>query len=509
MKNLFTLFIFAGLIYVINLSGFTSEQFNKDQTSFSSPGGTADIEIKVLYAKGSVPIKKGMPDTLGINLRRNSPSPDLNLRIRVRIFNTGYETNIYLNPCNFIDTLLQVPIPIKTTVQDNRIVVEALPGSKDHQTDYQTDQSLLLIDTIYSTMEYCQNITYDTYNYADPCLPDTAGFGFTGRKGSFVAGFTNLDSLPFLINSVEQKFFDSIGGGGYPYNIVIHADDGFGKPGALLYKSPNLTTPAGTGSAVTLPPYPIDTAVTIAGGNRFYIGYRQTSNNNIKAAYQNEDPIRDNSFFFTTDTVSAFWWDFSDSLRTNRLDISPIVSNSELKITYIMEGFYNSAADNLNMSDTLTVFLRNSTSPYAIIDSAKGKIDSINFVKIFPMNNAVTGSYYVTVKHRNTIETWSNVAVSFTKGGKTSYSFITAATQAYGNNMTQVKISPVRYAAYSGDVTQDGFVDLSDVTDIFNDAFSYTSGYKVTDITGNDDTDLSDIVICMNNASLSVSKITP
>jgi hypothetical protein len=126
MKNLFTLIIFAGLIYVINLSGFTSEQFNKDQTSFSSPGGTADIEIKVLYAKGSVPIKKGMPDTLGINLRRNSPSPDLNLRIRVRIFNTGYETNIYLNPCNFIDTLLQVPIPIKTTVQDNRIVVEAL-----------------------------------------------------------------------------------------------------------------------------------------------------------------------------------------------------------------------------------------------------------------------------------------------------------------------------------------------------------------------------------------------
>lgn len=503
MKNLFSLFIFAGLIYIINLSGFTSEQTNKDQTKFSTSRGTADIEIKVLYAKGNVPIKKGMPDTLGIYLVRSPSAPDLSLRIRVRIFDTGFETNIDLFPCNFIDTLLLVPIPVKTTVQDNRIVVEALPGSKD-QPHYQD-----MIDSVYDSNEYCQNITYDTYNYADPCVPDTAGFGFTGRKGNFVAGFTNNDSLPVLVNSVGRKFFDSVGGGGYPYNIVIYGDNGFGKPGALLYKSANLTTPAGTGSTVTLSPYPVDSVVTIAAGGRFYVGYRQISNSNIKAAYQNEVPVRTKSFFFNLSDTGTVWFDFSDSLKNYRPDISPVISNSEMKLTYIMQGFYNSAADKLNMKDTLTVFLRNSSSPFAIMDSAKGKIDSVGFDKIFPMNKAATGSYYIAVKHRNTIETWSKLPVSFTNGGKTAYSFITAAAQAYGNNMSLVKASPVRYAAYSGDVNQDGIVDASDLITINNDAVLFTTGYKVTDITGNNVTDLSDIVLCMNNSSIFVSKITP
>ncbi|MEZ4821021.1 MAG: hypothetical protein R2942_00915 [Ignavibacteria bacterium] len=72
-----------------------------------------------------------------------------------------------------------------------------------------------------------------------------------------------------------------------------------------------------------------------------------------------------------------------------------------------------------------------------------------------------------------------------------------------------VKASPVRYAAYSGDVNQDGIVDASDLININNDAVLFTTGYKVTDITGNNVTDLSDIVLCMNNSSIFVSKITP
>ena len=492
----------SGFIYLIYLSGFTStNQFKRNKSIFNQSEIATDVQIKVLYATGKIPIKKGMPDTLTINLTRLL-STSINLRVRIQIFNTGYDTSYNLFPALFSDTLIRHKLPKYTNTLDNRIVVEALPGSA-------LDDDMALADTVYDSKEYCQNITFDTYNYADPCLNAAGGFGFPGRKGNVVAGFRNKDSLPVIINSVEQKFFDSVGGGGVPYNIVIYSDNGSGKPGSLLYKSPNLTTPAGTGFPVSVKPYQIDTLISIAAGNRFYIGYRQTSVSSIKAAYQNEVPIRNKTFFFTSTDTGNVWYDFRDSAKNNRIDIAPIISNSELKINYIMQGFYNTSTNRLNMKDTITVFLRNAASPYAIVDSAKGKIDSVNFVKSFAMNKAGSGSYYIAVKHRNTIETWSAGPVSFTNGGKTSYSFITAASQAYGSNMIQVNISPSRYAAYSGDPNRDGFVNTSDVLLTYNASSVFATGYVITDINGDSTVDLTDVIFCFNNSTNFVAKITP
>ena len=61
---------------------------------------------------------------------------------------------------------------------------------------------------------------------------------------------------------------------------------------------------------------------------------------------------------------------------------------------------------------------------------------------------------------------------------------------------------PVRYAMYSGDVNNDGTVDLSDVLKINNDAGVFTSGYVVSDLTGNSIIDLSDVVLAQNNSSV-------
>lgn len=502
MKRLFPLILISGFIYLIYLSGFTgTNQFKSNKSILNRSEIATDVQIKVLYATGKIPIKKGMPDTLTINLTRLL-NTSMNLRVRIQIFNTGYDTSYNLFPALFSDTLIRHKLPKYTNTLDNRIVVEALPGSA-------LDDDIALVDTVYDSKEYCQNITFDTYNYADPCLNAAGGFGFPGRKGNVVAGFRNKDSLPVIINSVEQKFFDSVGGGGVPYNIVIYSDNGSGKPGSLLYKSPNLTTPAGTGFPVSVKPYQIDTLISVAAGNRFYIGYRQTSVSSIKAAYQNEVPIRNKTFFFTSTDTGNVWYDFRDSTKNNRIDIAPIISNSELKINYIMQGFYNTSTNRLNMKDTISVFLRNASSPYAIVDSAKGKIDSVNFVKSFAMNKAGSGSYYIAIKHRNTIESWSAVPVSFTNGGKTSYSFITAASQAYGSNMIQVNISPSRYAGYSGDVNQDGTVDLSDIVICFNDASAFVTGYVKSDVTGDNITSLSDVLISYNNSASFISKITP
>ena len=58
------------------------------------------------------------------------------------------------------------------------------------------------------------------------------------------------------------------------------------------------------------------------------------------------------------------------------------------------------------IKDTVTVLLKNTSSPFATVDSAKIFLDSLGngTVKFL---NAPTGSYYIALKHRNHLETWS------------------------------------------------------------------------------------------------------
>ncbi len=65
------------------------------------------------------------------------------------------------------------------------------------------------------------------------------------------------------------------------------------------------------------------------------------------------------------------------------------------------------------------------------------------------------------------------------------------------------------FAIFSGDVNQDGAVDLSDLSLIDNDVFNFASGYVITDINGDNVTDLADYSLADNNAANFVVKILP
>jgi len=180
-----------------------------------------------------------------------------------------------------------------------------------------------------------------------------------------------------------------------------------------------------------------------------------------------------------------------------------------LDVSVIMEGFYDPSANNMRLSDIATAYFRNSTSPYAIVDSSTALINATTFTGSFLMDNAPTGTYYIVVKHRNTIETWSAGTISYTQPSTVSYNFTSAASQAFGNNMIQVDASPVRFGIYSGDVTQDGIVDGSDGALIDNDAFNFVTGYVNTDVTGDGIVDGSDGAIVDNNAFNFVGVVRP
>ncbi|MEO8211138.1 MAG: hypothetical protein ABI840_11320, partial [bacterium] len=151
-----------------------------------------------------------------------------------------------------------------------------------------------------------------------------------------------------------------------------------------------------------------------------------------------------------------------------------------LNIPIFLEGFYNSLT-NAMVSDTVKVYLRNTTIPYALVDSSKSVLSSSG-IGTFNFSNISNGtSYYIIIKHRNSIETWSSAGNIFTSGTLT-YDFTTAANKAYGNNQIQIDNSPVRFGIYSGDVNQDGVVDVTDASLIDNDLYNFASGYVATDL---------------------------
>ncbi len=167
-------------------------------------------------------------------------------------------------------------------------------------------------------------------------------------------------------------------------------------------------------------------------------------------------------------------------------------------ITAILEGEFNLASGKLNMRDTITAFLRNIQAPYAIVDSANAVVDSLIFTAGFRFYNAPAGSYYIVLKHRNGIETWSKSGGEvFTRGTALSYDFSSAQSQAYGNNL---KLKGTKYCIFSGDVNHDEIIDLADLILIYNDASSFAAGYLITDLTGDKLADLSDMTIAYNNS---------
>ena len=184
---------------------------------------------------------------------------------------------------------------------------------------------------------------------------------------------------------------------------------------------------------------------------------------------------------------------------------SPTAVASQLKV--IIEGFYNTSTTRLNIRDTVRAYLRNITSPFAVVDSAKSIIDSVNYTGSYLFANAPSGTYYIQLKHRNALETWSKSGgQSYTPGSALVYDFTDSLTKAYGSNMIQ---KGTKFCIYSGDVLQEGFIDGSDGVIVDNHAANFETGYVVSDVNGDRFVDGSDALIVDNNAANFVSAVVP
>ncbi len=174
----------------------------------------------------------------------------------------------------------------------------------------------------------------------------------------------------------------------------------------------------------------------------------------------------------------------------------------QLALTAMVEGFCNGT----NMvSDTVTVELRSSSAPYNLVEQKKMLLNTSGYGTTSFTSLLESASYYLVVKHRNSIETWSASPQSFFSG-LMYYDFTTAQNKAYGNNLVQ---KGSKWCIYSGDVNQDNFIDGSDVAASYNDSNLGVIGYVPTDLNGDDFVDGSDVSSAFNNSNSGIGASYP
>jgi len=179
-----------------------------------------------------------------------------------------------------------------------------------------------------------------------------------------------------------------------------------------------------------------------------------------------------------------------------------IYENSKLKKVWGENAVYFDS----DTADLITVELRDTADfSQKFISPNNTSIDTNGFIKM-KVRVSLNQQYYIVLKHRNHIETWSAVPIVFSNDS-IYYDFTTLGNNAYGNNMKQIESG--KFALFVGDVNQDGVVDITDLVDMDIDLTNGSSGYIVYDLNGDGVVDISDLVTIDQNLTNGEMVITP
>jgi len=203
------------------------------------------------------------------------------------------------------------------------------------------------------------------------------------------------------------------------------------------------------------------------------------------------------------------------------ISLPPATKNLNFKV--FLEGLYNAESGLLvktqgsatgettydmfagNVADTLSIALAETTAPFNTVYSIHGvPLHTDGSIALSSVPGTLSGTYYIIVRHRNHVETWSQ-AVSL-GGAVTNYDFTTDVAKAWGSNLKQMGSA---YCLFAGDSNGDQYVDVVDVGLVFNKNLDGSFGYQIEDLNGDGFIDVLDVGIVFNNNLLGAGQNTP
>ena len=207
----------------------------------------------------------------------------------------------------------------------------------------------------------------------------------------------------------------------------------------------------------------------------------------------------------------------------------------KLNITTMLQEYYSSGTGVMNQTqgidwntgnlsnnfagiivDTLSILLRETNvndhnKPCTIDTAFYGlNIDVNGAITPIAIPATITGYHYIVIKHRNSIETWSD-SVDFSTN-TINYNFHTHISQFALDGGMYIDESNLAYI-WGGDVNQNGNLESEDATSIYSAAISIdervNNGYVINDVDGNGNIDSQDYGLAYSNALIGANIINP
>lgn len=185
-----------------------------------------------------------------------------------------------------------------------------------------------------------------------------------------------------------------------------------------------------------------------------------------------------------------------------------ITTGITINVKLYIEGFYLSGgmmravvnpAGLPTLCDTVVLAVREAAFSYEAVQTFKSTINTNGEGSFIFPSELLGGTYYISIHHRNALETWSSSPITIT-GAVTNYIFSDAISKAMGNNMSDM--GDGRFALFSGDVNQDGSIEVIDMQTIQNGSQVNASGYLPEDLNGDGIVESSDFSLIENNMNV-------
>lgn len=255
------------------------------QIKLNFPRFSKDLEVNSVFSLGKLPVPAGNIDSMKAIVRNAGKYKIDSILMYVRsqgankLLDSFYIRNIDVNETRYI--VFNGLSPDKLGLDTVSLIV----SSDDNA-----------LNNIKSSYRLANENLYSYRNTNAQVAP--GGIGFNGATGDFVAKFSS--NTPKILNQVSVNF----GALGRSYRMGIWAADGpNGTPGTILYMSDSLI------SADPFTVLPVFPPVNVNGN--FYAGIRQLGTQNVAFGFQNENPVRLNTFLYTSPAGNTNWIDFA------------------------------------------------------------------------------------------------------------------------------------------------------------------------------------------------------
>ncbi len=327
--------------------------------------------------------------------------------------------------------------------------------------------------------ELIGNVTIGSINNTS-----TGGTGytdFTGISTNLTLGYTYSISITPTWTSTNYPE-------GYAVFIDYNRDGDFADSGETVWTKTASTTSPATGSFTV----PTTAPAVTPGVTRMRVSLKY---NGIPTACEifSYGQVEDYTVVLVEPSVNT--------VVNAKLYLQGFYENGSMRSVKLNQG----TGTNSTEVDTVTMELRDQNNPSTVVATTTAILQTDgNLTATF--GSPITGDYYICIKHRNSVQTWSATPQTLSSTPIT-YDFTTAASKAYGNNM--LDLGGGVYGIYTGDINQDEVIDGSDIPELYNDIENSAFGDLNTDLNGDGSVDNSDLPFLFDNSENSIFAIHP